>query len=196
MTSVAGDFCDFIVADSCRRQERWSARRRFSGHGVPAVLIASMVKLAGTSQRDKASDPSSVLSGPNAALFGNTQNQLLTAAYVHLDSESRELRYSAAGHPPMLLLRDGKVTEVVENRLMLAAFDFITYSNAVQRLQSGDRLLLYTDGLVEAANGSGEFFGQEAPGTLLQQTGRAAPTDAAGRIISTVQPWGRRRMMI
>ena len=160
------------------------------------MLIASMVKLAGTSQRDKASDPSSVLSGTNAALFGNTQNQLLTAAYVHLDSESRELRYSAAGHPPMLLLRDGKVTEVVENRLMLAAFDFTTYSNAVQRLQSGDRLLLYTDGLVEAANGSGELFGQEAPGTLLQQTGRAAPTDAAGRIISTVQPWGRRRMMI
>ena len=116
------------------------------------MLIASMVKLAGTSQRDKASDPSSVLSGMNAALFGNTQNQLLTAAYVHLDSESRELRYSAAGHPPMLLLRDGKVTEVVENGLMLAAFDFTTYSNAVQRLQSGDRLLLYTDGLVEAAN--------------------------------------------
>jgi phosphoserine phosphatase RsbU/P len=160
------------------------------------VLIASMVKLAGTSQRDKASDPSSVLTGMNAALFGNTQNQLLTAAYVHLDSESRELRYSAAGHPPMLLLRDGKVTEVVENGLMLTAFDFTTYSNAVQRLQSGDRLLLYTDGLVEAANGSGEFFGQEAPGTLLQQTGGAAPTDAAGRIISTVQPWGRRRMMI
>lgn len=96
----------------------------------------------------------------------------------------------------MLLLRDGKVTEVVENALMLAAFDFTTYSNAVQRLQSGDRLLLYTDGLVEAANGSGEFFGQEAPGTLLQQTGGAAPTDAAGRIISTVRPWGRRRMMI
>ena len=67
----------------------------------------------------------------------------------------------------MLLLRDGKVTEVVENALMLAAFDFTTYSNAVQRLQSGDRLLLYTDGLVEAANGSGECFGQEAPETLL-----------------------------
>ncbi len=97
----------------------------------------------------------------------------------------------------MLLLRDGKVTEVVENALMLAAFDFTTYySNAVQRLQSGDRLLLYTDGLVEAANGLGEFFGQEAPGTPLQQTGGAAPTAAAGRIISTVQPWGRRRMMI
>ena len=122
------------------------------------MLIASMVKGAGTSQRDKASDPSSVLSGMNAALFGNTQNQLLTAD-VHLDSEARELRYPAAGHPPMLLLRDGKVTEVVENGLMLAAFDFTTYSNAVQRLQSGDRLLLYTDGL-EAANARENSLGR------------------------------------
>jgi sigma-B regulation protein RsbU (phosphoserine phosphatase) len=49
---------------------------------------------------------------------------------VHLDSEARELRYAAAGHPPMLLLRDGKVTQVEENGLMLAAFDFATYSTA------------------------------------------------------------------
>jgi serine phosphatase RsbU (regulator of sigma subunit) len=60
----------------------------------------------------------------------------------------------------MLLLRDGKVTEVVENALMLAAFDFTTYSNAVQRLQSGDRLLLYTDGLVEAANARENALGR------------------------------------
>jgi sigma-B regulation protein RsbU (phosphoserine phosphatase) len=137
------------------------------------VLIASMVKLAGTSHRDKASDPSSVLSGMNAALFGNTQKQLLTAAYVHLDSESRELRYSAAGHPPMLLLRDGKVTEVVENGLMLAAFDFTIYSNAVQRLQSGDRLLLYTDGLVEAALGRILWAGGARNATTADRRGCA-----------------------
>jgi sigma-B regulation protein RsbU (phosphoserine phosphatase) len=145
------------------------------------VLIASMVKLAGTSQRDKAADPSSVLTGMNAASFGNTQNQLLTAAYVHLDSESRELRYSAAGHPPMLLLRDGKVTEVVENRLMLAAFDFTTYSNAVQRLQSGDRLLLYTDGLVEAANARENSLGRRSRERYYsRQAGLRPPMRRAG----------------
>jgi len=56
-----------------------------------------MVKLAATSQRAKATDPSSFLSGMNSALLGNTQNQFVTAAYVHLDSESQELRYSEAG---------------------------------------------------------------------------------------------------
>jgi len=158
---------------------------------VPAALIASMVKLAATAQRGKAGDPSGLLSGMNAALCGNTQNQFVTAAYVHLDSEARELRYSAAGHPPMLLLRAGKVREVEENGLMLAAFDFATYSTAAQKLEPGDRLLLYTDGIVEAASASGEFFGQEALGALLRQTSGIAPADAADRIISAVQQWAK-----
>jgi sigma-B regulation protein RsbU (phosphoserine phosphatase) len=188
MTSVAGDFYDFIVAD-----EKCAGLliADVSGHGVPAALIASMVKLAATSQRANASDPSGVLAGMNSALYGNTQNQFVTAAYVHLDSEARELRYSAAGHPPMLLLRDGKVREVAENGLILAAFDFATYSTAAQRLQTGDRLLLYTDGVVEAASASGEFFGQDSLGALLRQTAAIAPADAADRIISAVQQWSQ-----
>jgi sigma-B regulation protein RsbU (phosphoserine phosphatase) len=186
MTSVAGDFYDFIVADE---RQAGLLIADVSGHGVPAALIASMVKLAANAQRASAADPSGLLSGMNAALFGNTQNQFVTAAYVHLDSEARELRYSAAGHPPMLLLRDGEVRQVEENGLMLAAFDFATYSTAAQRLEAGDRLLLYTDGIVEAANRSGEFFGQEALGALLCQTSGVAPTDAADRIISAVQQW-------
>jgi sigma-B regulation protein RsbU (phosphoserine phosphatase) len=184
MTSVAGDFYDFIVADD---RQAGLLIADVSGHGVPAALIASMVKLAATAQRGSAADPSGLLSGMNAALCGNTQNQFVTAAYVHLDSESRELRYSAAGHPPMLLLRDGKVMDIAENGLMLAAFDFATFSTAARRLEPGDRLLLYTDGIVEAASATGEFFGQEALGALLRDTSGTVPADAADRIISAVQ---------
>jgi len=186
MTSVAGDFYDFIVADD---NSAGLLIADVSGHGVPAALIASMVKLAATSQRANAANPSGLLSGMNAALYGNTQDQFVTAAYVHLDSQARELRYSAAGHPPMLLLRDGKVSEVAENGLILAAFDFATYSTAAHRLEPGDRLLLYTDGIVEASSAAGEFFGQEALGALFRQTAGIAPSDAADRIISTVQQW-------
>jgi phosphoserine phosphatase RsbU/P len=155
MTSVAGDFYDFIVADD---KQAGLLIADVSGHGVPAALIASMVKLAATSQRAQAADPSSFLAGMNSALLGNTQNQFVTAAYVHLDSEARELRYSAAGHPPMLLLRQGSVREIEENGLMLAAFDFAKYSNAAHGLEPGDRLLLYTDGILEATDAFGEIL--------------------------------------
>lgn len=186
MTSVAGDFYDFIVADD---RQAGLLIADVSGHGVPAALIASMVKVAATAQRANAADPSRLLAGMNAVLCGNTQNQFVTAAYVHLDSQAREIRYSAAGHPPMLLLREGKVCEVLESGLMLAAFDFAAYTTAAQKLQPGDRLLLYTDGIVEAASAGGEFFGQESLSALLRQTSGVAPAAAADRIISAVQQW-------
>src|ERR1035438_170389 len=186
MTSVAGDFYDFIVADD---KQAGLLIADVSGHGVPAALIASMVKVAATAQRTNAADPARLLVGMNAVLCGNTQDQFVTAAYVHLDSQSRELRYSAAGHPPMLLLRDGKVLEIIENGLILAAFDFATFANAVHPLEPGDRFLLYTDGLVDAANAKGDFFGQDALSAVLRQTAELAPSAASDRIISAVQQW-------
>jgi stage II sporulation SpoE-like protein len=125
----------------------------------------------------------------NAVLCGNTQNQFVTAAYVHLDSVAHEMRYSAAGHPPMLLLRRGQITEVEANGLMLAAFDFATYSNATRRLEQGDRLLLYTDGILEAANAAGDFFGHDALCEVFRKTEATTPSDAADLIVSTVQKW-------
>jgi sigma-B regulation protein RsbU (phosphoserine phosphatase) len=186
MTSVAGDFYDYVVADDTRAGLLIAD---VSGHGVPAALIASMVKLAATSQRSRADDPAAVLLGMNSALHGNTQNQFVTAAYVYVDAEAQELRYSAAGHPPMLLLRDGKVIEISENGLMLAAFDFATYSSRPHSLKASDRLLLYTDGIVEAANRAGEFFGQEKLSDLLRETAPLNSDQAADRIMETVQKW-------
>ena len=186
MTSVAGDFYDFIVADDT---QAGLLIADVSGHGVPAALIASMVKVAATSQRANAADPARLLSEMNAVLCGNTQNQFVTAAYVHLDSKSGKLRYSAAGHPPMLLLRRGNVLEIFENGLILAAFDFAGYTSATHPLESGDRLLLYTDGLIEAANAHGDSFGQDALSALLRQTAELSPSAASDQIISAVQQW-------
>lgn len=186
MTSVAGDFYDYVVAEDGRAGLLIAD---VSGHGVPAALIASMVKLAAASQRDTASDPSQFLFRMNSVLYGNTQGQFVTAAYVYLDSHSGELRYSAAGHPPMLLLRNGAVVEVEENGLILAAFDFSTYANSTQPLTEGDRLLLYTDGVVEASNAAGEFFGREGLSTALRNTTGSSAAEAADRILSSVQKW-------
>jgi sigma-B regulation protein RsbU (phosphoserine phosphatase) len=89
----------------------------------------------------------------------------------------------------MLLLRNGVVVEVQENGLMLAVFEFATYSTATHRLERGDRLLLYTDGLLEACNAAGEFFGRDALGELLRKTAGSSPAEAADLILSSVQKW-------
>lgn len=186
MTSVAGDFYDYVLSEN---GQAGLLIADVSGHGVPAALIASMVKLAAAAQRNHASDPARFLLGMNTALYRNTQNQFVTAAYVFLDSQSRELRYSAAGHPPMLLLRGGRVIEVQENGLFLGAFELATYAAAIHRLEDGDRLLLYTDGLVEACNAGGEFFGREGLSVALRKTTGSTPDEAADLILSAVQKW-------
>ncbi|HEY1468160.1 MAG TPA: PP2C family protein-serine/threonine phosphatase [Candidatus Acidoferrum sp.] len=186
MSSVAGDFYDYIIADD---HQIGLLIADVSGHGVPAALIASMVKLAAASQRAIAADPSRFLSGMNSALLGNTQKQFVTAGYVHLNSESGQLRYSAAGHPPFLLVRNGRVTPIEENGLMLAAFAFASYSTAVHKLEAGDRMVMYTDGILEASNAAGDFFGQESLCDLLKETRDLSPAMAADSIISSVRQW-------
>lgn len=188
MSSVAGDFYDFLATDGNRAGLLIAD---VSGHGVPAALIASMVKMAATSQRAHAAHPARLLKEMNDALCGSTQGQFVTAAYVHLDADARELRYAAAGHPSMLLLRDGEVTEVTENGLLLAATESAVYTERSMPLQFRDRLLLYTDGLLEARNAEGTLFGDELLAEALRKTASMNPTEAANGIVAEVQQWAR-----
>src|SRR5260370_23974341 len=107
MTSVAGDFYDFLIVDEHRLGILVAD---VAGHGVPAALIASMVKVAITAQAAHAHDPGLVLSGLNQVLCSQMSGQFVTAAYVFVDSSARVARYAAAGHPPLLLCRNAAGT--------------------------------------------------------------------------------------
>ncbi|HEY2466847.1 MAG TPA: PP2C family protein-serine/threonine phosphatase [Terracidiphilus sp.] len=188
MTSVAGDLYDFLVADD---HHAGLLIADVSGHGVPAALIASMVKMAATSQRAQIADPASLLAGMNSALCGNTQGQYVTAAYTYLDAEAGKMHYSAAGHPAMLLLRDGVVTEITENGMLLAAVDDARYESIIVPLQAGDRLLLYTDGLVEARNADGKLFGEGSLTAEFRNAAHLTPAAAVDQLIGAVQNWAK-----
>jgi sigma-B regulation protein RsbU (phosphoserine phosphatase) len=188
MNTVAGDFYDFLLTSD---HQAGLLIADVSGHGIPAALIASMVKLAASTLRADAENPSNLLFGMNSALYGNTQKQFVTAGYVYLDALAQELRYSAAAHPPMLLLRNGDVTEISENGLMLAAFDFATYTTLTLPIEAGDRLILYTDGMLEATNIHQEEFGSGRLHDVVRATAGLPHTEAADQIISSIQHWSK-----
>jgi sigma-B regulation protein RsbU (phosphoserine phosphatase) len=100
MTAVAGDFYEFILVDQ-NRVGFFVAD--VSGHGVPAALIASMIKVAMQWVVSCAHDPAQVLRGLNRNLSGQLRSQLVSAAYLWVDTKTREAFYSAAGHPPAVL---------------------------------------------------------------------------------------------
>jgi phosphoserine phosphatase RsbU/P len=160
-----------------------------SGHGVPAALIASMVKLAASTQRTNVDNPSRLLSGMNNILCGNTQSQFVTAESVDLNAAIGELRYSAAAHPPMLLVREGVISEIAEDGLMLAAFNFATYTTLSHPIRRGDRFVPYTDGVLEAANAKEVQFGKDRLYALVRNTAAGPCSAAADHIISSVRNW-------
>ena len=177
MTAVAGDFYEFLHAGD---RQLGILVADVSGHGIPAALLASMVKVAIAAQKAHAPQPAAVLAGMNATLLGQLGGQYVTAAYLFLDREAGLFRYGAAGHPPLLYWpRGSDPREVEENGLPLGLMDIAQYGQVEHPLQAGDRFLLYTDGLVEAANAAGEHFAAErvrsavAAGTGLSTDGVA-----------------------
>lgn len=168
MSEVAGDFYDFLVVDE-RRVGVLIAD--VSGHGVPAALVASMVKVAIAAQAEHAGDPAKVMAGLNSVLAGKLQGQFVTAAYLYLDLEKGTGSYSAAGHPPLFHYRaaDQAVQSVVENGLILGIMPFAHYQSLTLSLAKGDRFLLYTDGVVEADRG-GEEFGEARVQNILAES--------------------------
>jgi len=158
MTSVAGDFYDFIQIDD---KHIGILIADVSGHGLPSALIASMIQVALAGQAPNAAEPAKVLTGLNRALCGKFSMNFVTAAYVYLDLEKKIMRYAGAGHPPVLRWRnsEGKTTQIIENGLVLGMIDEAEYSALEFPLEPGDRHVLYTDGVPEAADSAEVQFG-------------------------------------
>ena len=191
MTAVAGDFYDFILVDD---KHIGILVADVSGHGMPAALIASMLKIAFAAQASLAAEPEKVLSGLNQALCGKFQHHYVTAAYAYFDMERRTLTYAGAGHPPLLLWgpsREG-VQDVVENGLFLGKFDFAAYTAVEVPLLPGDRILLYTDGIPETENPAQVAFGDERFRQFLAAA-QSTPVDQfADELLADVSHWSER----
>jgi sigma-B regulation protein RsbU (phosphoserine phosphatase) len=160
MTSVAGDFYDFIQIDD---KHIGILIADVSGHGLPSALIASMLQVALSGQAGHATEPAKVLLGLNRALCGKFTQNFVTATYVYVDLENNQMRYAGAGHPPMLQWRNstGKTAQILENGLFLGMFAEASYEALEFPLEPGDRYVLYTDGILEATNSAQEQFGAD-----------------------------------
>jgi hypothetical protein len=181
--SVAGDFYDVLAPDE---RHLCVLVADVSGHGIGAALIASMLKIAFSSQQDYIYDPGRVLAGMNRALCDKLESNFVTAACVFLDLEAGSL-----GHPPMLLCRkdDREIREFGDNGLILGPFPDAVFPVTTTALQAGDRVILYTDGVIEARNSSGSFFEDAGFKRFIQDHRSLAPESFADALLAHLSAW-------
>ena len=186
-SSVAGDFYDFLVKDGALGV----LIADVSGHGVPAALSASMVKVAVRSQLERAGDPAAVLRGMNAILCGNLQGQFVSAGYLFLNPARRVMRYAGAGHPPVLIWRSRQrqVESLEENGLLLGILPNAGYTEKTTPLERGDRCVLYTDGLLEATCPAGEEFGPDRLQHFLAENASLAANAFCDALVQKLADW-------
>lgn len=191
MTEVAGDFYDFIPLDEKRLGVLVAD---VSGHGMPAALISSMLKIALAAQSPFASDPARVLSGLNQALCGKFQGHFVTAAYAFIDMERRSICYAGAAHPPLILggCANEKAEEVLENGLMLGSFPQATYSATEKPFHEGTWAVLYTDGILEMNNTNAEEFGPDRLKQFLQSNQRLTADKFVDGLMEELSRWAGR----
>jgi phosphoserine phosphatase RsbU/P len=188
MTSVAGDFYDFIPIDEKRIGILVAD---VSGHGMPSALIASMLKIALGAQTSCAADPARVLAGLNQSLCGKFQGHFVTAAYLLVDTEKQSLSYAGAGHPP-LILRDqaaGNTRAIEENGLFLGFFPEATYTAVDMPFKDGDWAVLYTDGIMETTNLSEEQFGEDRLKLFLQSNADLSAGQFVDSLLEELSRW-------
>jgi serine phosphatase RsbU (regulator of sigma subunit) len=134
-----------------------------TGKGVPAALVVSATSsmLRAVARVLGSSSPGEVLSQVNETLVARIpQNMFVTCFYAILDPKSATLSYANAGHDlPYLRRSDGDVEELRARGMPLGLMQGMGYEEGEISLAEGNRVLFYSDGLVEAHNPKGEMFG-------------------------------------
>ena len=158
MESVGGDYYDFNMIEN---DEIGVFISDVSGHGVTAALIASMVKIVFNNLKSLGTEPEKMLNRMNEMLVGNIDRYFLTASYARINVGKKRMSFARAGHEPLIIHRRS-TGEFMKHLPHGHAMGWNTSGNSELveiALETGDRIILYTDGIIEAFNSSGSMYG-------------------------------------
>ncbi|MCC6581290.1 MAG: SpoIIE family protein phosphatase [Phycisphaeraceae bacterium] len=167
---LGGDFYDLIPLE----EHLGIAVCDVVGKGVAASLLMSAVRASLRAFAQDIYDIDEIMRRVNRAMVRDTlDNEFATLFYCVLDPHNRRVTYCNAGHEPPLLCRNGQVTRLDSNGLIIGVDPEAEYEKSILDLQPGDYLLLYTDGVSEAVSYTGARFGRERVTEALKEVAAA-----------------------
>jgi Stage II sporulation protein E (SpoIIE)/GAF domain len=166
---VGGDFYDVFLLDGTRVGV---VIADVSDKGMPAALFMALTRSLLLAEARRERSPYVVLQRVHRLLLELSQSdQFVTLFYGVIDASTHTLSYVRAGHERPLLLRAGMTQALAGEGTILGALDAdeLRLSEEQMSLQSGDRLVLYTDGLIDGLSPEGEAFGRGRLKRLLEE---------------------------
>lgn len=185
---VGGDYFDFLPVSDGRVG---LVVADVSGKGVPAALLVAGIQASVRSLCDMHTHPGELNTRVNDILYrSSSSSRYATAVLGFYDSEGKVFRYCNAGHHPPLRVRGGAVEPLeTEAGFPLGMFEAAEYTESQTRLEAGDLLALFTDGLVEAPNADGEEFGEERLGRVLRHHAGLPLERICDRVLEELATW-------
>ena len=188
--NISGDFYNFHAFE----EERLGLLiADVSGHGIPASLITSMVKILFSTLTPVYSNPDLFIQGLNTHLFDKMEGNLLTAGYCYISRAEKKVHYARAGHEPLLHISRKNGVAVLNEYMPHGRLIGVNSSMDLElvdfEIDHGDRIVAYTDGLIEAFNGEKEMFGLERLKTLLMKSRDFSIDEAIEFIFNELQGW-------
>ena len=186
---VGGDSFDYAVDATAARFAVFDAM----GHGIGAGWLATIAIGAYRNARLRELDLPATVAAVDTAVadtFGG--EQFVTALFAELDLATGQLRWHSAGHPAPLLLRGARVVKTLHSDpglpLGLGATWGATRTYGQESLEPGDRVLLFTDGVVEARSADGEFFGVDRLADFLAREAASGhpPSEMLRRLVRAI----------
>jgi len=167
---LGGDYYDFARPEP-RRVGMLIADA--SGHSIPAAMVAVMAHTAFHMVTPVTCCPAECLTGMNEQLHGLTGEHFVTAFYGVLDLDTRVLTYANAGHPfPYVVrARSRQCEELAARGLMLGIMPDNRYEERRVQLDAGDRLVFFTDGVLDCRSEQDETFGGDRLVAFLREHG-------------------------
>ncbi len=160
-----------------------------SGKGIPAALIMSNIQALIQAIFQEDIDLSSGMEKINRLLFESTeQNRYATLIFLVLDIDSHNIHYINAGHnQPFLCKTDTELKYLDKGGIPIGIFPKATYETETLSLETGDTIVLYTDGITEAQNPNEVEFGQLNLEKSIKENISLSPSDIIQRIISDLE---------
>ncbi len=161
-----------------------------TGHGIAAALGAAMIRVAFLLQRESWKSPEEVLYGVNRILLDAGSTQLVTGLCAYVDLEANVLHLARAGHLPGALLRqDGSLETLFPRGRVMGWLRDLKLQPVQYPFQPGDRLFLFTDGVTELRNSSGEFMGEERILEFLKKNSKLPSEQLSDALMDFVHNW-------